>query len=233
MKNIISFIRIRFFHDLEQIERIGFPLALLLVAYGFFLSIINQPYFQGIYTVRNGFLCSLQQLMLFSLMILCLVRAGRGLTHKNGKQFFLYSVFALMFLFGFGEKIRWGQFIFELSIPEFFYKNNTQGQITLHNLKFGDFSVNKVIFGSFLAIIVSLYSLLLPFLYSKNIGPFRKLSDAFGLPVPKTTQILWYILLVVPALLIPDSKRGEVVQLAGVWSFAMFYTFPRNKKSLV
>ena len=134
-----------------------------------------------------------------------------------------------MFLFGFGEKVRWGQFVFNLPVDEFFQKHNTQGQITIHNLRFGDFSVNKTIFGSFLAIVVICYSLIFPFCYHKGIKFFKFIADKMGVPVPRTSQILWYIIIVTIALLIPDPKRGELVQFAGVWSFAMFFSFPKNK----
>lgn len=218
------------FSDLEQIERKGYPIVLGLVLYGLFLSIINRTYYDAIYTMRNGFICSLQQLMLFLLFIQCGRRSFHFLTQrKNLLAFATFLFFTLLFLFGFGEKIRWGQFIFELPISEFFQKNNTQGQITIHNLKFGDFSVNKTIFGLFLTIAIICYSLIFPYLYSKGNRLASFIGETLAVPVPKLRQILWYLIIVTLALIIPVPKRGEVVQFAGVWSFMMFFTFPKNK----
>lgn len=221
------------FNGLEQIEKVGFPLILFLVMYGFFLALVNQSYYQGIYTLRNGFICSLQQMLLFVLVLLSVYRSYRfGFLKKDYKVLFSWLFFLILFTFGLGEKMRWGQFIFELPISEFFQKHNTQGQITIHNLRFGDFSVNKVIFGSFLAIVVFFYSLIFPFLYSRGNMLARLVGDRLTVPVPKKVQIIWYLIIVTIALLIPDPKRGELVQLAGVWSFTMFFAFPKNINSL-
>lgn len=218
------------FEDLNQIESAGFPIALLLVLYGFFLASINQSYYDGIYTMRNGFICSLQQLFLFLMMVLSFYRASTG-RPRNWRILYILTwvFFGFLFLFGFGEKIRWGQFIFSLDIPHYFQQYNTQGQITIHNLRFGDFSVNKVIFGSFLAIMVVLYTLILPFVYTRS-KVIEKLVKTLGLPIARRTQIIWYIILVSIALLIPVPKKGELVQFAGVWSFMMFFFFPANKE---
>lgn len=228
---MIKKIKNTLFNDLEQIEKYGFPITLLLVVYGFFLASINKEYYDGIYTLRNGFICSLQQLLLFLLMLQSLTRAYRfGLIKKNYLPFLTFCFFTLLFFFGFGEKIRWGQFIFDLPISEFFQKNNTQGQITIHNLKFGDFNVNKSVFGLFLGIVVACYSLIFPFLYAKKNRLALFVGDKLAVPVPRKDQILWYLFTVIIALSIPVPKRGELVQYAGVWSFAMFFTFPKNRK---
>ena len=225
-----NFIKKYFFIDLEQIERFGFPISLLIVLYGFFLSIVNPSFFQGMYTVRNGFVCTLEQLLLFVLMLQSFYRFILLSTLKKekwGSLVFLF--FTFLFLFGFGEKIRWGQFIFDLPIDEFFQKNNTQGQITIHNLKINGVSVNKLVFGKILGIVVALYSLLYPYLYNKKVKLAVFVGDTLKVPVPRLSQVLWYLVLVSIALSIPDPKKGEVVQYAGVWSFCMFFSFPRNR----
>lgn len=217
------------FADLEQVERYGNPIALMIVVYGLFLSIVNREYFDAIYTMRNGFVCSLQQLLLFLMMLLCGYRAYvAGFIKKNFKLFVMMAAFSVIFFFGWGEKIRWGQFVFQLSLPDFFQNYNTQGQITIHNLQFGNFKVNKVIFGLLLGIMVVVYSIIYPWLFSRGQKLAKVLALDFGLPVPRLSQILWYILTVSIALSIPVHKRGEIVQFAGVWSFAMFFAFPKN-----
>lgn len=221
-------IKTLFFGDLNQVEKFGFPIVLLLVVYGFFLASINQHYYDNVYTIRNGFICSLQQLLLFLLMVQSFYRSFQfGFKEKKALILLTFLFFGFLFLFGFGEKIRWGQFVFELSLPAFFKQYNAQDQITIHNLRFGDFNVNKVIFGSFLAIVVVSYTLVMTWLYTKYEA-IKNLVDKFAIPVPRTSQILWYVILVAIALSIPVPKRGEVVQFAGVWSFMMFFSFPRN-----
>ena len=177
--------------ELEQIEKFGFPLSLLIVVYGLFLSLINSPYFQGVYTVRNGFVCSLEQLLLFVLMLQSFFRAYRyGFKKKDVIVLGTFTFFGLLFLFGFGEKIRWGQFIFDLPVSEFFHKNNSQAQITIHNLHFNGVSINKLVFGLFLGIAVAIYTLIYPVLYTKKFKLALFLGERMKVPVPKTTQIL-------------------------------------------
>ncbi len=217
-------------HDLVQIEKFGFPISLLIVLYGFFLSVVNPTYFQGVYTVRNGFVCSLEQLLLFILMGQSFYRSYQsGFKMKDMLVLGTYTFFGLLFLFGFGEKIRWGQFIFDLPITDFFQKNNSQGQITIHNLYVNGVSVNKLVFGLFLGIAVAIYSLIYPFAYAKKVKIATWIGDRLCVPVPRTSQILWYLIMVAIALSIPDPKKGEIVQYAGVWSFCMFFSFPKNK----
>lgn len=221
------------FQDFNAIERAGFPIALGIVLYGFFLAMINLPYYDAVYTVRNGFVCSLQQLFLLLMMLLSAYRTSfYGLAQRRYLYSLCWLFFTLLFLFGFGEKIRWGQFIFDLQVPSFFQQYNTQGQITLHNLRFGEFSVNKVIFGSFLALVVVLYTLVLPFVYQRFAWVSR-LVERFGIPVPRKSQVAWYAFIVAIALLNPVPKKGEVVQFAGVWSFLMFFCYPANYNQVV
>lgn len=46
----------------------------------------------------------------------------------------LYSVLALALLLVSGEEISWGQRIFHFSSPEYFQRENVQGELTIHNL---------------------------------------------------------------------------------------------------
>ncbi|MDP1624708.1 MAG: hypothetical protein Q8L64_02955 [bacterium] len=47
---------------------------------------------------------------------------------------FLFLGLALLFLFGGGEEISWGQRIFGLQTPDALAKINSQGEITVHNI---------------------------------------------------------------------------------------------------
>ena len=41
---------------------------------------------------------------------------------------------ALIFIFGAGEEISWGQRIFNVESSEYFLENNAQGETNLHNM---------------------------------------------------------------------------------------------------
>lgn len=63
---------------------------------------------------------------------------------KSGNDFFIFKTgknilflfLGLVFLFGAGEEISWGQRIFHFDIPDFLEKANLQGEFNIHNLPF-------------------------------------------------------------------------------------------------
>ena len=221
-----------FFSDLQQIEKVGFLTCLFLAAYGIFLAAVNPHYYDRIYTLKGGLIGGLQQISLLYLMCLSFYRAYvLGLARRNPKILAVSFFFALLFLFAFCDKIRWGQYILGLQVSPFFHKYNAQGEMTIHNLKFGHFSVNKVVFSQFLALVVVLYTFVFPWLYARGNQLVRKVADKLAVPVPRNSQILWYLLIVIVATLIPHKKKWEVVQLMGVFSVTMFFAFPKNKRT--
>lgn len=231
--NIRKNIQNIFFSDFNEVERVGFPILLFLVLYGVFLTIVNYEYFDQVYVYRNGFTCYLQTLCIFLMGVLSFWRAFViGPSKKNFLYSFVSFGFLLVFIFGVGEKQRWGQYIFNLELPEFFAKYNAQGQITIHNLAFGDYNINKIVFGSFLALLVVLYTLLLPYLYSKY-EKVRSRVDSLGLPIAKRSHIAWYILGAIIALNVPAGKKGELLELVGCWSFLMIFAYPKNAHAFI
>ncbi len=113
--------------DMEQIELYGWPTLIFLVLYGVFLVFVNYEYFDQIYVYRNGFTCYLQTLFIFWMGVLSTYRAFVIAPLKKSWSYFLVSFgFILLFIFGVGEKQRWGQFIFNRELPEFFAKYNYQ-----------------------------------------------------------------------------------------------------------
>lgn len=230
MKHFMATIKSWFFPDnLEQIERFGFPCMILISVYGYFLAVVNPEYFDQIYTMKYGFLCYLQTLFIFIMLLLSGRRSfiAAFVQHDYLKSFIQF-LFVALFIFGVGEKLRWGQFIFELRVPEFFQEHNSQGQITIHNLRFGDFSVNKVIFGTVLGILIVIYCVILPWLHAIN-EKIKRIVDALSLPMATRAQVLWYLTGAVIAMNIPAPRRGEVLELVGCFSVLMIFAFPRNR----
>lgn len=48
---------------------------------------------------------------------------------------------ALMFFFGGGEEISWGQRIFDIQTPDALNEINAQGEVTVHNIEFGNWEI--------------------------------------------------------------------------------------------
>jgi hypothetical protein len=66
------------------------------------------------------------------------------LKDKNSNDFYLFKTkknffflfLAIVFFFGFGEEISWGQRIFNVQTPEMLKQVNYQEEINIHNMKF-------------------------------------------------------------------------------------------------
>ena len=72
-------------------------------------------------------------------------------------------LFSIIFFFGFGEEISWGQRIFNVETPDFFIENNLQSETNIHNLMIGGVKLNKLIFTNSLFFIFSFYFLAIPY----------------------------------------------------------------------
>lgn len=201
-----------------------------MVIFGMYFASANPEWFSGVYTVEDGFLEVQQAIYLLLVSFVCLWRYFKLKGTKPKLFSFALLGFAALFFFGFGEEIAWGQRIFNVAAPEFFQQYNTQNDITLHNLKFGDFKVNKIIFGLIIGIIVGVYVLFLPFLY-RAIGFIQYLVDDFAVPVPKLMHSLFYLLMFVLVSLIDHGKKGEVGELVGCAMFFVIFLFPYNDKT--
>lgn len=59
---------------------------------------------------------------------------GNNFLFIRTKKNFIYLLFALVFFFGAGEEISWGQRIFGFSTPDELAEVNEQGEVTVHNL---------------------------------------------------------------------------------------------------
>lgn len=108
---------------------------------------------------------------------------------------------ALIFVFGAGEEISWGQRIFNYETPESIAEINTQKEFNLHNLKmtssfdengikqgisrYFKFEVAWILFCLF-------YGILLPIAY-RHLKFVERLVDRLGVPVPPLIVGLFFI----------------------------------------
>ena len=95
------------------------------------------------------------------------------------KQLFCLA-FALLFFFGAGEEISWGQRIFNVATPESINAVNMQGEINVHNLSFGGVTIP---FETFFDLLWLSYTVVLP-LAAMFIKPFEKFATRFVPIVP-------------------------------------------------
>ena len=138
----------------------------------------------------------------------------------------------LLCLFGAGEEISWGQRLFGLETPDYLKDRNAQGELGIHNLVIEvngeEVKLNKLIFGTGLAIALLIYLFIATPLYRKN-DRVRSFFNAIAAPMPRNFHIIGYLLVVATVeLLIDSSKRGEMTEFAGSIIFALNVIYPYN-----
>lgn len=214
--------------NMKWTEKLGYFFIFAVVITGVVLSHVDLEYYQGVYTREDGFVEWLTVFGLLAGASTCFYRA-KVLAKFRSPWFVLGLVgMGCLFIFGAGEEISWGQRIFNWHIPEFFAKNNSQGETNLHNLVVGGTKINKLIFGLFLTICVVIYFLILPVLYRK-VEKIKELVDKFAVPIPKNTHIIAYLTLFGLSQLIVGHKPGEILEFGGCWIFYLMILEPFNR----
>lgn len=214
---------------LSMIEKLvlGFVLVLLLVGMG--LSHYDHALFRESYVIEDGFIEWLTVLGL----VLCAGACGyRVVTLWGQKKPLFIAVLAFMtvvFIFGAGEEISWGQRILNVETSEFFEQHNAQGEMNLHNLRVNGVKINKLIFAKGLGIVFLLYLAVLTPLYRKKAA-VRRFLDRVAFPVPQNYQIIAYVvaLLIVEGLT-DSSKRGEMTEFSIAFVVYLNLMYPGNK----
>lgn len=214
--------------NMKWTEKLGYFFIFAVVITGVVLSHVDLEYYQGVYTREDGFVEWLTVFGLLAGASTCFYRA-KVLAKFRSPWFVLGLVgMGCLFIFGAGEEISWGQRIFNWHIPEFFAKNNSQGETNLHNLVVGGTKINKLVFGLFLTICVVIYFLILPVLYRK-VEKIKDLVDKFAVPIPKNTHIIAYLTLFGLSQLIVGHKPGEILEFGGCWIFYLMILEPFNR----
>lgn len=217
------------YFSLTHLEVFLLTVVFTFVFFGLYFSLSFKEFFESVYTIEDGVLESLTVVFLLLGAFTCWGRFFR-LKKQRPWPFLVCCIgLGLLFLFGAGEEISWGQRLLGVQSPEFFAKYNSQGETNLHNLYFGDFSVNKRIFGLFLGIVVAVYVLILPALY-RRVAAVRTMVNSLAMPLPRFVHILFYLLLFVVSSLMPSGKKGEILEFGGCALFFMITLAPVNQR---
>ncbi len=217
-------------NKLNSIEKFVYHLIAVGTLFGLILCFMNKEYYEAVYAKEDAFL---EWMTVYALLLCaqtCAVRLYK-LKNKKNALFLLCTLGALViFLFGAGEEISWGQRIFNIQSSDYFAKNNSQGETNLHNLVVEGKRINKIIFGTGLGIVVASYLLILPYFY-RTKNSLKNLINRLGIPVAKNHHILSYVLLFGFVSLIPSSKRGEVLEFGGCLLFYLMLSYPLNEEN--
>jgi hypothetical protein len=141
------------------------------------------------------------------------IRAFRAIRSGNRKQLLLSVVMVLLFVFGAGEELSWGQRLLNYETSEFFNQYNYQGETNLHNLELWGVNINKLIFSKLMFIGLGFYFLVLPLLVWK-MAWVRRLVTGFGLPLPRLHHVIGLLAQNAIVLSIGLLREGELHELS-------------------
>ena len=214
------------------LQRSALVVIAVFLGYAVYLSRIDPGAFRHAFVVEDGFVEWSTVVVLILTMVVCFRRVV--VLHKERSFLFLFvtSLLGVFCFFGAGEEISWGQRLFGLESPAFFQDNNAQGEIGLHNIVIeidGErLKLNKLIFGTGLAVAMLIYLFVATPLYKKNTRA-QGFFNAIGAPMPQNYQVFGYLLIVaIVELLIDHSKRGEMIEFAGAMMFSLNVIYPDN-----
>ncbi|NQU52831.1 MAG: hypothetical protein HQ522_09860 [Bacteroidetes bacterium] len=178
---------------------------------------------------EDGVVEYLTALFLFVCAIIYVFKAAKAIRAHNGKQAFFAIMVVLVFIFGAGEEISWGQRLFGIETSDYFMENNYQKETNLHNLKIGGVDLNILIFSQLMFVVLVFYFVFLGLLAWKSKG-IRKLVLDFGVPIPRLHHVIVLLLsnyIVTTISLVKESELHEMA-LTGV----LFLVFLNPAKSI-
>ncbi len=210
-------------------ELLGYSFLALVYALGIYFSNTDVIYFEEVYAREDGFIEYATAAMLMSISIMSFYRLVRFWNSTP----LLWKIgtlgFALIFLFGAGEEVSWGQRIFNWESSDYFVQNNAQQETNLHNMVVGETKINKLIFSKILVIVLAIYLIILPILYRKVVA-IKNLTNSFAVPVVQWTQTIAFIIFTVLLAFMPSGKNPEIHELALGVIFFLIFINPFNSK---
>ncbi len=220
----------KFLKQLSNLEILMFILINILLLASLYYGFTDATYFNEVFAKEDGTIENLTAIGLFMISILQLTRVFKFKNQKGTFWILGTLFFALLFFFGGGEEISWGQRIFNIQSGEFFEANNLQNETNLHNLEIGGVKLNKLIFSQLLVFGLVIYLLILPILYRKSIK-IQNITDRFAIPVPQIQHTIAFIVSTIVIVIIPKmaDRRFEVHELIFALVFLLIFLNPYNK----
>lgn len=214
---------------LTYIDKAAYLLLIVLFGFGIYFANTNLPYFDEVYTMEDGFIENGSAIFLLSSSLLLLYRLFKLFKHKD--LFWKIGILAmsLVFFFGAGEEISWGQRIFNVESSQYFIENNAQGETNLHNLVVEDTKINKLIFSQLLTVVLVIYLIIAPFLYRK-FDWVKKLANKFAVPIVQWHHTISFLTGTVLLLFISSNRKWEIYELAFSVIFLLIFINPFNKE---
>ena len=193
-------------------ELTGYTIIFLVVALGLTFYLVHEATYIA-FVKERGIVENATALILLSCAVLMFVRVFRLFRYKS----FIWKIVSigivLLFIFGAGEELSWGQNIVDQRPSEFFLKHNAQQERNFHNLIVGGVKLNVIIFTYLFMVVATFYLIFLPILYTKY-QRLRSLLNRLGVPVPKLLSGIMLGLAALLLQLIHFNNKWEIFEFA-------------------
>lgn len=213
-------------YKLTALEKFVLADVLIMLITGYVLF-YTAPLSFANYVVEDGTVEWLTVAGLLAASLVCFARFARLLKKRHWWFLAVTLLLGLLLFFAAGEEISWGQRILHLKSSEFFEKNNAQHETNFHNLIVGGIKINRLVFSLLLGIVIGIYLLVIPILHQRYQG-FRNFLKLNAVPVPRTYQVISFILLAIATTLLPNEKNAELLECGTALIFFLIITFPKN-----
>ncbi len=218
--------KIHLYFDVVALGLLGLCLATAVIL------LVFSPSAFAAFIDEDGIVEWLTVIGLLGCAVLSGIRFFRLKPYKKKLFLFFILLTALVFVFGAGEEISWGQRIFNIESGDFFNSHNTQKETNIHNLVFGGVRLNKLIFSLLMGVAVFFFLFILPLLYRK-IPKIKELAGLLAVPVPQTFQVIAYIALFLFIGIIKDPRKWELLEMGGALLFFSIIQNPLNRDDFV
>jgi len=208
-------------------ERLILLLVTAILVIGIVLFYTNLPRFI-IYTEEDGLVEWLTVLGLLLGCVVCLSRFFRLLKKKSWWFLTVTLGLALLLFAAAGEEISWGQRILGIKSSEYFIENNAQGETNFHNLVVDGVKLNKIIFSIGLVVVLAIYLLVFPMVYTRN-EKFHRFIDRSGIMIAANYQVTAILVLFGLTEVMRHGKRAEILEAGIALLFFLIILYPRNK----
>lgn len=213
---------------LTRVELTVYILLILLFTIGIYFAQTDLNFFDTKYAQEDGLVEYATAFFLLFSGCLMLYRLFTLYKFKNILWKLGTLAIAIVFIFGAGEEISWGQRIFNVESSEFFIENNAQGETNLHNLVVGETKINKLIFSQLLTLVLIIYLIVTPILY-KKLSAIKKLADTFAVPIVRWHHTAAFLIGTALLIFIPSDRKWEIYELAFSLIFLLIFLNPINK----
>jgi hypothetical protein len=218
--------------DLSSADQLIFGLlhATLLFVLAYWLVGFDRQFSEGFAAEDGPVEYGTAVLLLLSALVL-MGQAVRVLRSGRPVKSALLALYGLAFVFGAGEEVSWGQRLFGIETPEFFQERNAQGEITIHNLNWGEDHIAHTIFGNFLSIVLLTYLVVLPLLYPR-VRFVAALANWFMVPVGAPRHAVGALLGAAVMMVVDLPRQWETFELVFALLALSIFLAPENAAQL-